>query len=98
VRPGQRGRHELADRLPAASRAGYLRLMGADDRSTAPIEVWVDGHGLLRQERFGLRMPAVDATMSLTMTLTRFGVPVRVAVPPASRTSDFQKLLGGAAG
>lgn len=90
--------YKLADRLPVASRAGYLRLMGADDRSTAPLDVWVDGRGLLRQERFQLRMPAVDATMTLVLKLTRFGMPVHVAAPPARLTSDFRKLLGNAAG
>ena len=60
---------------------------------TAPVEVWVDGSGLMRQERVSVAMPALGGSMLILLQLSDFGVPVHVSAPPASQTTDLLKML-----
>lgn len=78
----------IARARPAA--AGRLRglaaLLGA---TRIPAQVWVDGRGLLRRIQVSVPVPSAKAgvpgyTMTETVTYSDFGVPVRVAVPPAA--------------
>jgi hypothetical protein len=60
---------------------------------TAPVDVWVDGSGLMRQERVSVAMPALGGSMTIVLSLSDFGVPVHVSAPPASQTTDLLKML-----
>lgn len=71
----------------------YRQIMQRSGMRMEPIEVWIDGHGLLRRETVHSRMPLMGASMSFTMDLSDYGVPVNVSAPPASQTMDFLQLL-----
>lgn len=81
---------ERTDPHAASSIEQVMAMTGV---SSDPIDVWVDGQGLLRQETVHTRMPAQGASMTITMDLSDFGAAVSVTAPPASQTSDFMKLL-----
>jgi hypothetical protein len=65
-----------------------------------PIDVWLDDDGLLRryETRFDVSSLGVsdagDASMTMTMNLSDFGVDVDVQAPPESETLDMLDLMG----
>lgn len=68
---------------------------------TMPAEVWIDEQGLPRKMTFTMTVKAPtasgttgDAKIAGTMTLSDFGIPVKVAAPPASDVSDMKELTG----
>lgn len=67
-----------------------------------PIEVWLDGQGLVRKLTASLALkattngPAFHA--QLTFELSGFGTPVDTNVPPPGQTADLAPLLKGLAG
>jgi hypothetical protein len=74
--------------------------------STVPITLWVDGQGRARQlaEHVTTTPPAASPLSgsgpietALTMTISGYGQPVSVVVPPASEVTSvpLSKLLGG---
>lgn len=74
-------------------------------QSTVPVDVWVDGQGLIAQVTIdytgaALAMGSVGASeVSLTIDCSRYGQPVSITVPPASDVKDFsQSTLGGFGG
>jgi hypothetical protein len=72
---------------------------------TLPAQVWLDGQGRLRKLTIDAAMhgaaPATTTpsngavTFQFTATLSDFGVPVHVVIPPASQTTDVTNLLNG---
>jgi hypothetical protein len=60
----------------------------------APIDVWLDGDGLLRKMAMELAFQAEGekARIELTLELFDFGVPVQVSRPPAAETVDMSDL------
>lgn len=60
----------------------------------APMDVWLDGDGLLRKMTMELAFEAEGekARTELTLELFDFGVPVQVSRPPASETVDLSDL------
>ncbi|MGN6378126.1 MAG: hypothetical protein ACTHNU_04180 [Gaiellales bacterium] len=82
--------------LRKTNRAAAATIQKAAEMSgltTAPIDVWVDGSGLMRQERVTVAAPSTGTSMSILLDLSQFGTPVRVSPPPASQTTDLMKLL-----
>ena len=77
---------------PAAATALQQSIAKTGTR-TAPVEVWVDGSGLMRQERVSVGMPSIGGSMTILLQLSDFGVPVHVSAPPASQTTDLLKML-----
>jgi hypothetical protein len=66
--------------------------------SYAPVDVWVDRRGLVRRLHMayvaGASSSVPQASMQMTMTLSRYGEKVRVSVPPAVETFDATSLVG----
>jgi hypothetical protein len=60
----------------------------------APMDVWIDGDGLLRKMTMELAFKAEGekARTELTLELFDFGVPVQVSLPPAAETVDISDL------
>jgi hypothetical protein len=88
----QRAMRRVAAKSPAAA-ASMRQLLAQAGLSNEPVDVWIDDQGLLRQEKVTVSMPSLGSTMTLTLSLSHFGAPVHVAAPPASQTTDFQKLI-----
>jgi hypothetical protein len=68
--------------------------------ATIPVDVWIGPSHLVRQIRYHTPIPAASTggpagtgTAVLTMTFTRFGVPVNLTPPPASQTADITREL-----
>ena len=61
-----------------------------------PLEVWIDGQGLVRRMHMtaiqGGPTSAAQATFSMTMTLSDYGEVVTAAVPPDSEVYDATSL------
>lgn len=76
-------------------------------RSTPPMpaDVWVDGNGLARRVKIEMDLGALlgdgagdgAPTMSMSMDLYDFGVPVHVVAPSADETTDLGSALNGPA-
>jgi hypothetical protein len=65
---------------------------------TLPVELWVDGDGLLKQVRLAPDLSKVDAdhpgtTFSLTLTFSDIGEDISIDVPPASQVTDLSDLM-----
>ena len=84
----------------SSTRNGYAAVRKAMKQigmSTIPVDVWVDGKGLLRQESLSLSLGQglQNATMKMTFDLHDFGEPVSVEVPPADQVFDALAALKG---
>ena len=60
--------------------------------SDLPVDVWIDGDGLLRRLRMDL--PFEGQHMSMVMDLDEYGVDVAVEAPPADQVTDLSSALG----
>jgi hypothetical protein len=58
-----------------------------------PVEVWIDGDGLVHRQTMTISAAGEEATM--TMEMFDYGQPVDVQIPDASETVDFGDLIGG---
>jgi hypothetical protein len=56
-----------------------------------PVDVWIDGDGLLR--RMKMDMTVAGATMSIEMNLDQYGVDVHVEAPPADQVGTLDSLM-----
>jgi hypothetical protein len=83
---------EMKNTDPAAASA-LQQAMDKTGMRSEPVDVWVDGSGLMRQERLDVQIPSTSSRMTMVMDLSDFGVPVHVSAPPASQTTDLLKLL-----
>jgi hypothetical protein len=57
-----------------------------------PVDVWIDGDGLLR--RLSMDMSFEGQHMSMVMDLDEYGVDVAVEAPPADQVTDLSSALG----
>jgi len=72
------------------------KIASVQGTSRIPIDVWIDGDGLLRRltESYSARAAGQTAATSLTMNLSNYGEQVSVKVPSADETLDMTKLGG----
>ena len=84
-------------KVPAAQRAAVRTALKQIGMTTIPVDVWVDGKGLLRQESLSLDFGQglQNATMKMTYDMHDFGEPVNVEVPPADQVFDALSALKG---
>jgi len=64
--------------------------------SSIPIDVWIDRAGRVRRE--SVKMSTPQFSMDMTISFTRFGVPVDTTPPPDQDVMDASALLGAANG
>lgn len=60
-----------------------------------PVDVWIDGKGLVRKVRYAQRAAAQGKSVNVTMNLHDYGPPVTVKPPPADSTVDLMQALNG---
>lgn len=99
---GVRTTHFRVEHLDISKLPQGAKLEALAHPAYGPIDVWIDnGNGYVRRETmsFSYTVKGHKATMSMTSDFSKFGEPVRVAVPPANETLDGTKLaskgLGG---
>ncbi len=94
--------NKAADRSPGSAQAikATVKLLGT---SKLPTDVWIDAQGRLRQLRYTADLTRSKATstsvgvpssLTVTLNLFDFGVPVQVAVPPADQVVDLNTITG----
>jgi hypothetical protein len=82
------------DQIPDQKSADALKqMLGSSGLGSIPIDVWVDRVGRVRRE--SMKFDAAGTSMAMTISFTRFGVPVDTTPPPADQVLDAGKLLGG---
>jgi hypothetical protein len=83
------------DGLPAAERAQVRKALSRLGMQSVPIDVWVDGQGLLRRMRMslGFGQALQGASMTMTLDLHDFGTTVDVTAPPADEVFDATSLV-----
>lgn len=88
---------QALSKVPASQRAAIRNALKQIGMSTIPVDVWVDGKGLLRQESLSLSFGQglQNATMKMTYDMHDFGTPVNVQVPPADQVFDALSALKG---
>lgn len=82
----------------AAARKAVTTLQQQAGVSTFPVDLWLDGNGLVRRVTTSVPVPksaAAGAAPKITIEFYDFGTPVNVTAPPASQVSDLKTLLGG---
>jgi hypothetical protein len=77
-----------------ATREALRRVIQTSGVKKLPIDVWIDGKGLVRKVRYAQRIGA-GQQVKVTMNLHDYGKPVTVKAPPSSSVVDIAKALGG---
>jgi hypothetical protein len=81
----------LGKSSPAAS-AGIQSLLKTAGNSKIPVDVWIDGQGLVRREQVAYKIgsgPSAGTALNFTIDLSDFGVAVSVTPPPANQVFDI---------
>ena len=85
---------KAADRIPDKKSADSVKqLFASSGVNSIPVDVWIDRSGLVRREH--VAVSAGGAGMDMTISYTRFGVPVDTTPPPADQVMDASALVGG---
>jgi hypothetical protein len=93
---------KAAGTVPEADRASLEALGKLYGAGAIPVDLWVDAHHLVRQEKLTLAVPGGTGApggthLVITTDFYDFGVPVRVSAPPASQVFTEESLDPGAA-
>ena len=77
---------------PAASAVQRLIQLGAP--TSEPMDVWIDGSGFVRQfeESYTQTIDGTASTVDMTMTMSDYGGPVQITVPPPDQVLDGTSL------
>lgn len=100
---------KVADQVPAESQEQVRKAIDQLKKQTGlteiPTDVWVDADGLVRKMTFTYtaKVPVPgedtqDATSTVTMVFSDFGVDVNVEAPPADQVTDLAALTALAGG
>jgi LppX_LprAFG lipoprotein len=77
-----------------ATREALRRAIQTSGVKKLPIDVWIDGKGLVRKVQYAQGVGSGRA-VKVTMELHDYGKPVTVKPPPADSVFDLGKALGG---
>ena len=80
-----------ASQIPAGQRAAVKQALQQLGMSKIPVDVWVDGQGLLR--RMSLSFELATMSMTMRMDLSQFGTPVSITAPPSDQVFDATPLM-----
>jgi hypothetical protein len=95
---------KVANVLPSANggqlRAALAKLAAQAGTSNIPVDVWVDGHNLVRRFALALSLStgAQRSQVGMTMELFQFGPTPSLAPPADSEVFDATQAALGAAG
>ena len=91
---------KAAAKLPDFEQASFKEFTQGTGASTIPVDVWVDGHNLVRRMREAIPLPGDSGppkgtVLTQTTDFYDFGVPVRVSAPPAAQVASLSQLIAG---
>jgi hypothetical protein len=85
------------DQIPDKQGGGTLKqMLSTSGLDSIPLDVWVDRAGRVRRE--SIKVSAAGTAMDMTVSFTRFGVPVDTTPPSADQVFDAGALLGSLGG
>lgn len=81
----------------ADAKSSVEKLIRTTGTATIPVDVWVDAKHLVRREKldYAMTVQGQKARLTMTIDLTKFGVPVDARPPAAGDTADLTDLVGG---
>jgi hypothetical protein len=74
-----------ADKAGGSTAKSLRKLVELTGTKTIPVDVWVDGHGLVRKESYEQRFEAGKPPVRLTEVMYGFGPPISVQTPPSDK-------------
>lgn len=89
----------LADALPAADRQSAQQLVNAlQSKATVPnfpVDVWIDGSGLIRRIMMNMRETVLGHQVDTQMTenFSDYGTQPAPTIPPADQTTNLMSLI-----
>lgn len=93
------------EELPEDAQASFKKQYETMGLDTLPVEIWLDGDGLLRRQKVSVDLSNVEGAaavggqaptaMVMDMEFYDFGAEVNVEPPPANEVTDFAELQGG---
>jgi predicted small lipoprotein YifL len=88
------------DTVPADQRAAVRAAMKQIGMTTIPVDVWIDGQGLLRRESIDMTLGKAlqNSRISMTFDMHDFGTAVDVTAPAADQVFDATALVQQQAG
>jgi hypothetical protein len=95
--------NKAAEQSPTAREAikSTIKLLGS---STQPLDLWVDAQGRVRQMKYTVDLskskvaastPDVPGSVTFTLNLFDFGIPVQAQLPSPDQVVDLSALTGG---
>ena len=84
---------KVADNAPEDLRDDIRRIIEQTGDRTVPMDIWIDGDGLVRRLRWTQHLQQ-GTTMTMSEELYDFGAEVDATTPPESEVLDLTALLG----
>lgn len=95
----------VANRAPAQQRAAVRQSIAALEKMTGlhqlPVDVWIDGHHLVRRMRmaYTMKLPTGQAlNLQMKLDIPQYGPQPVPTFPPAGQTTDLTSQFGSAPG
>jgi hypothetical protein len=74
-----------ADKASGSTAKSLRKLIQLTGTKTIPVDVWVDGHGLVRKESYAQRFTAGHPVVRLTEVMYGFGPTINIPAPPSDK-------------
>jgi hypothetical protein len=74
-----------ADKASGTTAKSLRKLVELTGTKTIPVEVWIDGHGLVRKESYAQRFTAGRPAVRITEVMYGFGPPISVQTPSSDK-------------
>ncbi len=93
----------VPDAFPAAARSQVRQAVAALERiahiQILPVNVWIDGHQLVRRMQLGFQETVVGQTLGVAIRLDipQYGPQPALVFPPASQVTDVTRYASGSA-
>ena len=74
-----------ADKASGSTAKSLRKLIELTGTKTIPVDVWIDGHDLVRKESYAQRFTANGPAVRLTEVMYGFGPTIDIAAPPSDK-------------
>jgi hypothetical protein len=74
-----------ADKASGSTAKSLRKLIELTGTKTIPVDVWIDGHDLVRKESYAQRFTASGPAVRLTEVMYGFGPTIDIAPPPSDK-------------